>query len=291
MEALILLFLLMAARSTRGSEGGGLIREPEDYRPPAQLPPAHGEQTSTPDTQWPQAVPPSLPAFPNGWEYDEPPPSEVRARAKALLDPLWKTGQGSKLVEQTAGRWITYRAEITRGQKHGIVAYRLKKLQAVPKSPAPRAAAPAAPRVPSPAPGQTAQNQPAAYYPIDARSAGIPQANAAATPGSVRVPLPGGSVDVRVGPAAVERPILHQGSGKGALAALAPYVLIVQNKLMVDLSKGGAGEFGPLTLGAVKRFQQDQVNQRRAGWTAKDVDGVVGPKTWAVLDLINVRAA
>jgi hypothetical protein len=291
MEALILLFLLMAARSTRGA-GGGLIREPEDYRPPAQLPPARGEQTSTPDTQWPQAVPPTLPAFPAGWEYDEPPPSEVRARAKALLGPLWQTGQGSKLVEQTAGRWITYRAEITKGQKHGIVAYRLKKLQAVPKAPAvPRAAAPAAPRVPSPAPGQTAQNQPAAYYPIDARSPGIPQANAAAAPGSVRVPLPGGSVDVRVGPAALQRPILHQGAGKGALIALAPHVLIVQTKLMVDLSKGGAGEFGPKTFEAVKRFQADQVAQRRAGWTAKDVDGVVGPKTWGVLDLINVRAA
>jgi peptidoglycan hydrolase-like protein with peptidoglycan-binding domain len=292
MEALILLFLLMAARSSRG--GGGLIREPEDYQPPiAQLPPPRGSQTSTPETQWPQVVPPTLPAFPAGWEYDEPPPTEVRARAKALLDSLWKTGVNSKLVEQTAGRWITYRAEITRGNKHGIVAYRLKKLSAVPapKAPAPRAPAPAAPRGPSPAPGQTAQNQPAAYYPIDSRSPGIPQANAAAAPGSVRVPLPGGSVDVRVGPATPTRPVLHQGAGKGALLGLKPYVLEVQTKLLVDLSKGGAGEFGPLTFAAVKRFQADQVAQGRAGWIPKDVDGVVGPKTWGVLDLIGMRAA
>jgi hypothetical protein len=287
----ILLFLLMAARSGRGG-GGGFIPEPETYQPPiAQLPPAHGSQTSTtPETQWPQVVPPGLPAFPAGWEYDEPPPAEVRARAKALLDQLWKSGQGTKLVEQTAGRWITYRSEITRGNKHGIVAYRIKKLAAVPKAPAPRAPAPAAPRVPSPAPGQTAQNQPAAYYPISSRSPGIPQAQNQPEPGSVRVPLPGGSVDVRV-PMPESRPILHQGAGKGALKHLAPYVLAVQTKLLVDLSKGGAGEFGPMTFASVKRFQADQVAQGRPGWTLKDADGVVGPKTWGVLDLIGMRAA
>jgi len=276
MEALILLFLLMAARSSRG----GAEEEHETSRTTPGLPPARALPASLPEvTPWPQVVPSGLPAFPSGWEYDEPPPAEVRARAKALLDSLWSTGQGSKVVEQTAGRWITYRSEITKGNKHGVVAYRVKKVAAVP-APAPARRAPGAPP-------QTAQNQPAVYYPpIDARSPGLPQPS----PGAVRVPVPGGSIDVKVGPAET-RPVLHQGAGKGALAALKPYVLVVQNKLLVDLSHGGAGEFGPLTFAAVKRFQADIVQQGRPGWTAKDVDGVVGPHTWAELDRISAAAA
>ena len=277
MEAFILLFLLLAAGRSRGGGGGGAEQE----RAPAPTGP-RALPTSTEATPWPQVVPPGLPAFPSGWEYDNPPPKEVQARAKALLDTLWQGGSGTKIQEQTAGRWITYRAEITKGNKRGVVAYRVKKAGAAPAA-APRAPAPA-PR----APQTTAQNQPASYHPIDARSPGIPQA--APAPGSVRVPLPGGNVDVRVGPADT-RPILHQGAGKGALLALKPYVLDVQNKLLVDLSHGGAGEFGPLTFSSVERFQGDQVAQRQPGWSAKDVDGVVGPKTWAALDRLQAAAA
>ncbi len=273
MEALILLFLLMGW----GGRGGGGGGERETV-PPAPGPRALPAST-TETTPWPQVVPSGLPAFPAGWEYDNPPPAEVRARAKALLDSLWRTGQGSKVTEQTAGRWITYRAEITKGNKHGVVAYRLKKVAGVP---APARPAPRAPGAP-----QTARNQPASY-PIDSRSPGIPQASPA--PGSVRVPAPGGNIDVRVGPADT-RPILHQGAGKGALLSLKPYVLVVQNKLLVDLSHGGAGEFGPLTFAAVKRFQGDQVAQGQPGWTTADIDGVVGPHTWAALDRISAAAA
>jgi hypothetical protein len=78
--------------------------------------------TSSPP--WPQVVPSGLPPFPGaGWVPDEPPPGPVVARANALLGPLWSGGEGTFKVEQTAGRWIAYRA--TRmGEKKGVVAFR-----------------------------------------------------------------------------------------------------------------------------------------------------------------------
>jgi hypothetical protein len=82
--------------------------------------------TSTPP--WPGVVPPDLAPFPGGgWEYDEPPPPAVKARAAELVTPLWTRGQNAFKTEQTAGRWITYRAEIVRSGKRGVVAYRLKR--------------------------------------------------------------------------------------------------------------------------------------------------------------------
>ena len=81
----------------------------------SQLPPA-----------WPVAVPEGLPPFPSGWEYAEPVSAAVKARAWQLLDPLWAKGPGSTATEMTGGEWIIYRAEITKGNKHGIVAYRTK---------------------------------------------------------------------------------------------------------------------------------------------------------------------
>lgn len=47
----------------------------------------------------------------------------VAARASALLRDLWARGEGSSVVEQTAGRWIAYQAALTNGKK-GVVAYR-----------------------------------------------------------------------------------------------------------------------------------------------------------------------
>jgi len=72
---------------------------------------------------WPQAMPPGLPAFPGGWQPDEPPPMAVQNRAWQLLPVLWKTGPKSRKTEQTQGRWITYVAE-PMGAKKGVVAYR-----------------------------------------------------------------------------------------------------------------------------------------------------------------------
>lgn len=253
MEALILLFLLMATGRSRG--GGGA---PSETEYPAPTGPRALPTSTTAPPPWPQVVPPELPAFPAGWEYDEPPPAEVRARAWALLQPLWTKGSGSTSVEQTAGRWITYRAEVTKGNKRGVVAYRLKRPAAVPS--------PAKPR----APQQTAQNVPQ-QQPQASRSPGVPQGTKVSTqqPAAPAAPAP----------------TLFQGAGKNALKHLAPWVIVVQQKLSVDTSDGGAGEFGPKTKAAVLALQG------RQGWTGKALDGVVGPKTWAVLDRIATPAA
>jgi len=74
---------------------------------------------------WPQAVPAGLPAFPAGWEPDQPPPQVVQTRAWQLLAPLWKKGPGATKTEKTAGRWITYQAQ-QMGKKRGVVAFRLR---------------------------------------------------------------------------------------------------------------------------------------------------------------------
>lgn len=75
---------------------------------------------------WPQVVPAGLPGFPGpGWVPDDPPGAGVVARAGQLLPVLWKHGEGTRKTEQTAGRWITYRAT-PMGKKRGVVAFRLK---------------------------------------------------------------------------------------------------------------------------------------------------------------------
>lgn len=75
---------------------------------------------------WPQAMPAGLPPFPAGWEFDAPPPQAVQTRAWQLLPQLWKTGAGSRKTEQTAGRWITYQAQLMKAGKKGVVAFRVK---------------------------------------------------------------------------------------------------------------------------------------------------------------------
>ena len=113
-------------------------------QPPAPAGPA--APPAGPAAPWPAVLPPGLPAFPGGWEYDEPPPPAVVARARQLLSELWQRGSGSTSTEKTAGRWIVYRAEITRGNKRGVVAYRERGTgtPALPNAAAP----PGAPAVP-----------------------------------------------------------------------------------------------------------------------------------------------
>lgn len=102
----------------RPGGGGGAAR-----KQPPQLP--AGQQTSAPP--WPQAVPAGLPPFPGaGWQYDEPPPAAVVQRAGQLVSQLWSGGAGTFKIEQTAGRWIAYRAEKVKSGKNGVVAYRVK---------------------------------------------------------------------------------------------------------------------------------------------------------------------
>jgi peptidoglycan hydrolase-like protein with peptidoglycan-binding domain len=65
----------------------------------------------------------------------------VVARAQQLLPVLWRAGEGTYKVEQTAGRWIAYRA--TRmGAKKGVVAYREKNPSAAPAPAPPTASVP-----------------------------------------------------------------------------------------------------------------------------------------------------
>jgi hypothetical protein len=122
--------------------GKGGARSTSPASSPAAPPAAPG-----PAQPWPAVVPSGLPPWPSGWEYDEPPPAPVVARARQLLSELWARGSGATKTEQTAGRWIVYRSEITRGNKRGVVAYRERGTRATPSLPsaaAPSAAAPAA---------------------------------------------------------------------------------------------------------------------------------------------------
>lgn len=113
-DALGLIGLLLLGLSGRSSSQTQPNRNNAPQLPPAPAP-------------WRQAVPDGLPPFPGaGWEYDEPPPKDVQARAAQLVAPLWRQGKGSHRTELTAGRWITYRAEIVRSGKQGVVAYRQK---------------------------------------------------------------------------------------------------------------------------------------------------------------------
>jgi hypothetical protein len=82
--------------------------------------------TQTQRASSPSPVPAGLPAFPAGWQPDNPPPAPVVQRAVALLPVLWAKGAGATKTEQTAGRWITYQAAVTSPGKKGVVAFRVK---------------------------------------------------------------------------------------------------------------------------------------------------------------------
>jgi Putative peptidoglycan binding domain len=159
-DKLLFLVLALYALATRGRTP--MIVEPEDNADlltrraqeaaaaaeAARRAAAEAERARGMPASWPQA-PPSLPPFPKGWEFAEPPSAAVRARAWQLLNELWARGEGSTRVEQTGGTWITYRAEITKGAKRGVVAYRVKAgARSTPKAAPDRAAAPGpAPRL------------------------------------------------------------------------------------------------------------------------------------------------
>lgn len=120
-----------------------------------------------PPPPWPAVAPSGLPPFPgSGWEYDEPPPGPVVARARQLVNELWARGQGSYRQEQTAGRWIVYRAEITRGNKRGVVAYRERRASPPSLQSAPRATA-------APSPGAAARAVPVVFAPVQLTAAPV----------------------------------------------------------------------------------------------------------------------
>lgn len=209
---------------------------------------------------WPAAVPTTgLPKFPgSGWEFDEPPPAAVQQRARMLVDVLWKQGSGTSRIEQTAGRWIAYQAQVVSSGRKGVVAYRLKRAQLpAGSSTATASRAPAqrpTPQVP-PSPAPSASSSPAAR------------------------PRP---VSVRVGPAVVEPatvkpvsvspvslPTLVKGAGIKPKPPSAN-VKLLQQRLGIPAD----GQFWTDTDKAVRAFQAAH---------GLDVDGIVGDKTWTAL--------
>ncbi len=74
---------------------------------------------------WPQALPRGLPAFPGGWEPDEPIRPEIMRRAWQILPALWRRGRGATAVEQVSGRWVTFVAR-PNGPRKGVGVYRVR---------------------------------------------------------------------------------------------------------------------------------------------------------------------
>jgi hypothetical protein len=69
---------------------------------------------------------------------DNPPPPEVVRKAWELLPALWKVGAGTRRVELTGSRWITYVAEWHGAGIKGVTAYRVKGTRPVVPAPAPK---------------------------------------------------------------------------------------------------------------------------------------------------------
>jgi len=144
--------------------GKRLLQAPPAPSPPPRPP---GGSTTLPPTvpvsspgqgtapvPWPQVVPAGLPAFPGaGWVPDVPVGPGVAVRANQLLRQLWAQGEGAYKIEQTAGRWIAYRA--TRmGPKQGVVAFREAPgaRTSAPPATVPASTAPSSPVVTKPPP-------------------------------------------------------------------------------------------------------------------------------------------
>ena len=224
------------------SGGGGSRSAPAPT--PERLPPG-------PPAPWPQVIDPGLPTFPgSGWEYDEPPPKAVQQRAQQLVSTLWKQGKGAYKTEQTQGRWITYRAEVVRSGRQGVVAYRVKGSGTL-RPPATETTA----QRPAPAPAPA--GAPAAA-PTLTTSPGVPQA-----PG---VPA---SWNVEVGPAIPGAPELVPTSSTETLPLVLPdlkygmglrpqepvnEVKLVQRRLGLPVD----GRFGVATRTAVIEFQKSR---------------------------------
>ena len=213
---------------------------PAPQRPAPALPPSAAPESPRVSTErpppapWPSVLPSGLPPFPGpDWVYDEPPPVAVQQRAGQLVKPLWARGAGSYQVEQTAGRWIAYKAAIVASGKRGVVAYRVRSAAPAPRAPAPRAPAPRAP-----GPPQTA-----------ARPAPAP-------PAVVVLPNPAQPSG------AFSLPTLRRGWG---IKPAPPHkdVVLLQQKLGITAD----GRFGPGTETAVMTFQ------RRNGLVADGIVG------------------
>lgn len=96
---------------------------PSDYAPASA--PATGRPAAiTPAVASPRPV--GVPPFPGPeWVPDVPVGPGVPQRALELLPALWQAGEGASRIEQTAGRWIAYRASAMPEGKRGVVAFKL----------------------------------------------------------------------------------------------------------------------------------------------------------------------
>jgi len=145
-----LLFLLALLLGRRG--GRDLTTHAPATLPPAPSPrpapapaPAAAPAAASTTPPWPQVIPPGLPAWPSGWEPDEPVGPGVAPRAAELLPQLWAYGEGTRKTEQISGRWITFVAR-KHGALKGVTAFR-------PKAAAPAATPAVAPTREGPAAG------------------------------------------------------------------------------------------------------------------------------------------
>lgn len=205
---------------------------------------------------WPQTPPSGLPPFPgSGWEFDEPPPPPVQQRARQLVDALWAQGSGAFRIEQTAGRWIAYQAQIVSSGRKGVVAYRQKRAQL--------------PTGTEAIASQRQQRAPAARrVPVSTAPAASSSRTSPSSPPAPVKP----THTVRVGPAQVSPvtlPTLVRGAGIKPKPP-SPNVRILQQRLGIEVD----GQFGAQTEKAVMDFQRAH---------GLEVDGIVGDKTWAAL--------
>jgi putative peptidoglycan binding protein len=102
-------------------------RAPRPTTPPASSAPAAPRPSSPIAQASVPARPTGVPAFPGPeWTPDVPVGPGVPERALALLSTLWQAGEGASRIEQTAGRWIAYRATAMPEGKRGVVAFKLR---------------------------------------------------------------------------------------------------------------------------------------------------------------------
>jgi hypothetical protein len=265
-DAIGLLGLLALAFSGRGN-GPAARPAPRGSGAPKQLPPA--------PAPWPAPVPDGLPKFPGaGWEFDEPPPVPVQQRAAQLVAPLWRQGKGSSRTEMTAGRWITYRAEIVRSGKQGVVAYRvkgggtLKQPAPVPQLEQPQARAPSSPSSPK----SSAMTLPMIFA---STSPGWPQPMAG---GRVVNVVAGhwyqwtARVDMPAGPGVAEgiaRGLSLAGAVNIAVSTTPPYVVAYQLQAKQTVN---------VPLGVQIRFAADGVEGSITFLDAKEIAAPTGPK-------------
>lgn len=261
-DAIGLFGLLLLALS--GRSGAPAARPGRRSTPaPKQLPPA--------PSPWPAAVPDGLPTFPGaGWEYDEPPPLAVQQRASQLVAPLWRQGKGSARVDFTDGRWIAYRAEIVKGGKQGVVAYRVKGSSTLKRPPAERASAPSSP-APQPA-SSSAMTLPAI---LTSTSPGWPQPMAG---GGVVNVVAGrwyqwaARVDMPAGPGVAEgiaRGLSLAGAVNIAVSTTPPYVVAYQLQAKHSIV---------VPLGVQIRFAVGNVEGSITFLEGREIQAPTGPK-------------